>query len=167
MTYTGPWEQQLIDFHFYPPHNRLTQTPANLDDIKAKLSCRRLSLDQPRFSDDDYSKFKKNNDDVESKSAAQTLVFSTLVGDLDIPHEQNMTFSNLKPLTDDSIPMPRPTKWHRVCSGKREGSSPKSCTPANITMSGRNPNFSPAIPSLGLPRGEKALQSPPIRRLRL
>ena len=84
-----------------------------------------------------------------------------------IPHEQNMTFSNLKPLTDGSIPMPRPTKWHRVCSGKSEGSSPKSCTPANITMSGRNPNFSPAIPSLGLPRGEKALQSPPIRRLRL
>lgn len=138
MAYDGAWEQHLIDFHFYPPHNHLTQTPANLDNIKARLSRRRPSLDQPRFSDDDYSEFKKNNADVKSKIAAQTLVFSTLVGKLDIPHEQGMTFSNLEPLTDDTIPMPRPEFYDglhpsRIECGLREEL-------AGLIMPSKNPS---------------------------
>lgn len=98
----------MIDHFIYPPRYHLTQKPANLGDIKARLNRRRPSLDQSRSSDDDYSEFLKTNREAESKSSAQALVFSTLIGKLDIPHTQDISFHNLLALTDGTIPMPKP-----------------------------------------------------------
>lgn len=108
MAYTAAWEQHMIDHSIFPPRYHLTQKPANLGDIQTMLKRRRPSLDQARFSDDGFSKLEKNNEEAKSKSSALTLVFSTFIGKLDIPHVQNSSFQNLRYLTDGSIPMPRP-----------------------------------------------------------
>ncbi len=98
----------MIDHSIFPPRYHLTQKPANLGDIQTRLKRRRPSLDQARFSDDDFSEFEKNNEEAKSKSSALALVFSTFIGKLDIPHVQKSSFQNLRCLTDGSIPMPRP-----------------------------------------------------------
>lgn len=92
----------------YPPYYDLTQYPANLGEIKVKLGRRRPSLDQSQFSDDDYSEFLRNKREAKSKSSALALVFSTLIGRLDIPHGQNISFRNLRHLTEEKFPLPRP-----------------------------------------------------------
>lgn len=107
MAYTAALEQQLIDHFIYPPCYHLTQNPANLGDIQTRLNRRRPSLDQSCFSDDDYSEILKKDGEDKSKSSSQSLVFSTFIGKLDIPHVQGISLKNLAHLTDGSIHKPR------------------------------------------------------------
>ena len=44
--------------------------------------------------------FKKKSEEAKPKSSAMTLIISTLLGNLDITHEQGILFSNLAYLTD-------------------------------------------------------------------
>lgn len=108
----------MIDRFVYPPEYHLTQEPANLEDIRARLGRRRPSLDQSRFSNDDYSEFLKNRRKAVSKSSALTLVFSTFVGNLDILYGQDISFRRLERLTDGTISKPRPEFYDGVHPSK-------------------------------------------------
>lgn len=50
-----------------------------------------------------FSEFDRNNGEAKSKSSALTLVFSTFIGKLDIPHVQNRSFQTIRHLTDGRI----------------------------------------------------------------
>ena len=115
MAYTGPWEQHLNDFGIHYGGHLPSHSPTNLSDIQARLKRRRPSLDN---SDDDYPEFLEKNYEANSKSSAMSLMISTFLGNLDIPHEQGILFSNLTGLTDGSIPMPKPVFY--------DGSHPSS-----------------------------------------
>ena len=104
MAYTGPWEQHLIDLGIHFDGYDRTQAPPKFSDIHAMLKRRRPSLDN---SDDDYQEFLEKIEEVNAKKSAMTLVISTLLGNLDIPYEQNILFSNLTSLTDGSIYVPK------------------------------------------------------------
>ena len=105
MAYTGSWEQKPIKNRIYPNGHPKTQALTNLSEIQAMLNRPRPSLDN---SDDDYPEFQKKSEEAKSKSSAMTLVISTLLGNLDIPHEQGILFSNLAYLTDDFQSLPKP-----------------------------------------------------------
>lgn len=155
------WEQHLIDHFIYPPYYDQTQYPANLGNIKVKLSRRWPSLDQSRFSDDDYSEFLKTRKEAMSKSSALALVFSTFIGKLDIPHGQGIPFRNLRRLTEENFPLPRPDFYDGTQLSTHECEVPQGL--AKFLMPSTN-LFAPIIPPFLMIEGAATTTSPILQR---
>ena len=152
MAYTAPWEQHLIDFGIYFDGYNRTQAPTNLSDIQARLKRRRPLLGN---FDDDYQEFLEKNEEVNSKKSAMALVISTLLGNLEIPHEQGILFSNLTSLTDGSIPMPKPDFYDglhpsAIECGLREDLA-KFIMPSNNPSAAILPTFLMTVPASAMP----------------
>lgn len=101
--YDDAFEQWMIDSGIYPenynhPNGRTTPEPDNLEQLRAEFSAPRASLSLSQFSDSAFRDFKKKNRAV-PKSTVKNNVIPIIAGNVDIPNEGGLSFTNLEWMT--------------------------------------------------------------------
>ncbi|KAL2397813.1 hypothetical protein ABEF93_005286 [Exophiala dermatitidis] len=116
-TYSGNFEQKLIDNGIYPPKHehrdgRPPQNPANIDDIRARLALPRASLSPSRFTDADYLAFERENTMATGETTTFFKVFPFIAGN-EINHraEADLPLNNLAPF-DKGLSELKPDLYH-------------------------------------------------------
>lgn len=105
-TYDRIFEQHLIDHGVYPEgygDGSNLQEPYNLEEIQARLIRPRASLSPSSFTRQKFLDFKKENQQALTENGVMSGAFRTMAGAVKIPHQENLSFGNLKHLTDGSI----------------------------------------------------------------
>ena len=111
--YDPLFEQNLIDHGVFPHGYDLevesaSAFPGNLDHINAKLRLPRPSLSPSKFGHAEFRRFEKANLSAQTETGVMNTAFRTIVGESDIPNQQNVKFNNLAPLTDGNITQDQP-----------------------------------------------------------
>lgn len=111
--YDPGFEQHLIDHGIYPHGHEYTDEdssvyPDNWEEINERLAQPRPSLSPSRFSREAFRKFEKKNMQALTEGTVMSKAFPIIIGDADIPSQENIPFGNLKDLTDGSITKAKP-----------------------------------------------------------
>ncbi|KAI4109447.1 MAG: hypothetical protein LQ345_007072 [Seirophora villosa] len=85
--------------------------PANWAAIHSRLAQRRDSLSSSRFSDVDFEKFQRANDDAASEDGVKMDAFLTIAGTAAIPHQGDKLFNNLFDFPGGEIAVAQPD-WY-------------------------------------------------------
>lgn len=99
--YDKDFEQHLTDHHIYI-RNRKSK-PGGLEGLQQRLSQPRPSLSPSRFSDNAFESFQQKNEDVIDEGDVMRDVVPIMCGDADIPSRQNLLFTRLDPIANDTI----------------------------------------------------------------
>ncbi|KAK3336769.1 hypothetical protein B0T19DRAFT_447641 [Cercophora scortea] len=121
----GPqFEQHLTDYGVYLegyeyPDNRLTPEPGNHPDISAP----RPSLSPSLFDQSKFRDFKRKDARATFENNVMTTVIPIICGDADIPNQQNVLFTELKPVTStyDDVVRPKPDFFDGTHIGDLDG----------------------------------------------
>ncbi|TWU71291.1 hypothetical protein ED733_001670 [Metarhizium rileyi] len=111
---TGPYDrtfqQHLIDHNILPygyeyPDGRLPQEPDNIDDIRQALAQSRASLSPSKFSNEDFSRFKRADAQAHKEREVTTNIIPILKGDAqgNTCLAGELPFTNLEHLTDGTL----------------------------------------------------------------
>lgn len=116
--YNADFEQKLVDHHVYMENraSRANIEPRNLEEILQRLARRRPSLDPSNFTKSDFQAFKQANDEVVSEKKLDRTIFPTIHGNLNIPNEENIRFTRLDSLTDNTTVNAQPDFYDGVLS---------------------------------------------------
>ncbi len=111
--YDADFEQYLIDHSVYPegyeyPDDRQTPEPGDLDEIRQRLAMPRPSLSPSQFTDSDFQKFKRANTRGIDEGEVMRKVLPMLYGDADIPNKQDLLFTRLESITNETTVVPKP-----------------------------------------------------------
>lgn len=109
--YDPAFEQHLIDHGVYPDGYggiRNMQEPQNWEEIHGRLAIPRASLSPSRFTREAFLDFREKNQDALTEGKVMSEVFPIIAGTTDIPFQENLSFGNLKDLTDGSITKAQP-----------------------------------------------------------
>jgi len=116
--YSSNFELKLIDHGIYPKgyefeDNRTPPPPANLEDIRRRLTQPRLSLSPSQFSESDFNNFERHNDRAQTEWKAMTKVVPIIAGDSDDRHpsEADVPFGHLEPMSKDIV-KPKPDIYY-------------------------------------------------------
>jgi hypothetical protein len=101
------------DYHQYLVDNRLNLDdkgvrPKNIDEILERLAQPRRSLSPSKFTDHYFEKIRRLNDTAIGESKVMSTVVRMMLGENDIPSEENILFNNLEPMTDGSLADAKP-----------------------------------------------------------
>ena len=104
--YDNDFEQHLVDHHIYVegyeyPDGRLTPEPA-LEGFRQSLAQPRPSLSPSRWPDSKFKDFKHKNARVIDEGDVMRDVVPIMCGDADIPSRQNLLFTRLDPIANDT-----------------------------------------------------------------
>ncbi|KAL9127755.1 MAG: hypothetical protein Q9175_007672 [Cornicularia normoerica] len=108
--YNRNFQQNLIDGGVYPdrykyPDGRVSQRPANWEEINQNLAQPRPSLSPSRFSDEDFEEFQQADADASKEKQVTTSVIPIVEGDIGDAKcvSGGIPFTNLDPLTDGTL----------------------------------------------------------------
>jgi hypothetical protein len=106
------FEQHLIDYNIFPegyeyPDDQIPE-PSNLDWIRRTFATLRPSLSPSSFSDSKFRDFKRANARVIVEPRVMRRVLPTLLGDADILDEEDLLFTRLDSITDNTTVDPKP-----------------------------------------------------------
>lgn len=112
-TYNPAFQQNLIDHGIYPNgyqylDDRVSVRPDNWVEIQEMIIQPRLSLSSSQFSDGAFIEFIRETDRALTEKTVLRKPLSTLVGNADIPSQDDLPFGNLAPLTDGTIANAKP-----------------------------------------------------------
>ena len=98
--YDNDFEQHLDDHHIYI-RNRKSK-PGGLDGLYQRLPQQRPSLSPSCFPDTAFEGFQQKNEDVIDEGDVMRDVVPIICGDADIPSKQNLLFTRLDPIVNDT-----------------------------------------------------------------
>ncbi|GJN78606.1 hypothetical protein PLIIFM63780_002115 [Purpureocillium lilacinum] len=104
--YDKNFEAHLADNGVYMNNRR--SKPNNVKDIQSELAKERASLSPSKFSDGAFEIFQRQNEDVVFESDVMATLVPRLCGTSDIHSKQNVLFTELEPITDDTAVKPKP-----------------------------------------------------------
>ncbi|KAK4065120.1 hypothetical protein Purlil1_14048 [Purpureocillium lilacinum] len=104
--YDKNFEAHLAENGVYMNNRR--SKPNNAKDIQNELAKERASLSPSKFSDGAFETFQRQNEDAVFESDVMATLVPRLCGTSDIRSKQNVLFTELKPITDDSAVKPKP-----------------------------------------------------------
>jgi len=104
--YDKNFEAHLADNGVYMNNRR--SKPNNVKDIQSELAKQRASLSPSKFSDGAFETFQRQNEDVVFESDVMATLVPRLCGTSDIHSKQNVLFTELEPITDDTAVKPKP-----------------------------------------------------------
>lgn len=104
--YDNTFEQHLIDNKIYPkgydyPDGRLTPKPV-LEGLHERLAQPRRSLSPSRFTTSNFRAFERANDQVIDEGDVMRNAVRIMCGDADIPSRQNLLFTGLDTIGNDT-----------------------------------------------------------------
>lgn len=97
-----PAFRQHLEDHGVLLNNR-TQRPDNWAEINSRIAQPRPSLSPSRFSETAFESFQQSNEEALTEAEVMSKAFPIIAGTANIPHSENLSFGNLKDLTDGSI----------------------------------------------------------------
>ncbi|KAH6662170.1 hypothetical protein B0J14DRAFT_707781 [Halenospora varia] len=98
--YDSNFEQHLVDHHVYM--NNRKSKPGNLTELHQRLAQPRPSLSLSRFSDDEFEDFRRKYEDVIDEGEVMRVVIPIMAGNSDIPNKQNLLFTGLDPIANNT-----------------------------------------------------------------
>ncbi|OAQ74389.1 hypothetical protein VFPFJ_10935 [Purpureocillium lilacinum] len=104
--YDKNFEAHLADNGVYMNNRR--SKPNNVKDIQSELAKERASLSPSKFSDGAFETFQRHNEDVVFESDVMATLVPRLCGTSVIHSKQNVLFTELEPITDDTAVKPKP-----------------------------------------------------------
>ncbi|UNI16672.1 hypothetical protein JDV02_003088 [Purpureocillium takamizusanense] len=104
--YDKNFEAHLADNGVYMNSRR--SKPNNVKDIQRELAKERASLSPSKFSDGAFETFQRQNDDAVFESDVMATLVPRLCGTSGIHSKQNVLFTELKPIMDNSAVKPKP-----------------------------------------------------------
>ncbi|GJN70045.1 hypothetical protein PLICBS_004097 [Purpureocillium lilacinum] len=104
--YDKNFEAHLAENGVYMNNRR--SKPNNAKDIQNELAKERASLSPSKFSDGAFEAFQRQNEDAVFEADVMATLVPRLCGTSDIRSKQNVLFTELKPITDDSAVKPKP-----------------------------------------------------------
>lgn len=148
--YDNDFEQHLVDHNIYPAlhdfsDNRSAPKPGNLDEIRQTLARKRPSLSPSLFTDSAFEDFQRKDARIVSEGKVMSNILPIIVGNADIPNEENLRFTNLDSITEEVTvnPQPdffdgaRPEDLHKEVRSKLN----KTIVPTKHTKAPVAPNF--------------------------
>lgn len=119
--YDANFEQHCIDYQIYPPFHKFADgrrplKPANLDEIQQALRVPRGSLSPSVVPETAFEDFQIKNT-TKSEGAMMRSVVPIVTGDLDIPNEGHLPFTNLELMTENTTAIPVPDFFDGVLPG--------------------------------------------------
>ena len=99
--YNRDFEQHFNDHDIYK--NNRAQKPSNWAEINKRLAQSRSSLFSSQFIEVAFEAFQQINEDALIENKVMSKVFSIIVDTTDISLQKNLSFENLKDLTNDFI----------------------------------------------------------------
>ena len=109
--YGKEFQQHLTDHRIYGPdheYDASTPEPDNIHHIQDELTVDRASLSPSQFSSTEFRKFKQKNGTAAFENDVMTAIIPVLCGSAAIPNQQNVLFTELKPITNDEAVKPKP-----------------------------------------------------------
>ncbi|KAJ6436190.1 glucose receptor git3 protein [Purpureocillium lavendulum] len=88
--------------------NNRRSKPNNAREIQSELAKERASLSPSKFSDGAFETFQRQNEDAVFEADVMATVVPRLCGTSDIHSKQNVLFTELNPITDESAVKPKP-----------------------------------------------------------
>lgn len=104
--YDNDFEQHLDDHHIYI-RNRKSK-PGGLEGLYQRLPQQRTSLSPSRFFDTAFEGFQQKNEDVIDEGDVMRSVVPIICGDADIPSKQNLLFTRLDPIINNTTVNAKP-----------------------------------------------------------
>lgn len=95
------FEQHLIDNRIFI-HNYVVQ-PDNRNEIISKMALPRSPLEESGFTNDVFDQFRSSNDNAIQDATIMSTVLSFITGNANANTVNNLSFGNLKSLTDGSL----------------------------------------------------------------
>ncbi|PWI64308.1 hypothetical protein PCL_11279 [Purpureocillium lilacinum] len=106
--YNKNFQEHLIDHGVYLA-DQTDAEPRNLDSLHDQLLVPRTSLSPSTFSQPKFRDFQKKNNQVAFESDVMRTILPVLCGDHDdIPSQQNVLFTELEPITNNTAVKPKP-----------------------------------------------------------
>ncbi|PNY27399.1 Uncharacterized protein TCAP_02660 [Tolypocladium capitatum] len=111
--YSKNFEEHLIDHGVYPASYEYDDDythaePRNLDLLHDQLLAPRASLSPSAFSQPHFRDFQRKNNQVTFERDVMSTVFPIICGDRDNSNRQNVLFTGLEPITDNTAVKPKP-----------------------------------------------------------
>lgn len=117
--YSLNFQQKLVDNRIYPesyeyPDGRVPPEPDNLEEINEMLIQPRSSLSPSQFTRKGFLEFRKENRYISKENRATKKVFPIIEGKITNKKcvEGDIIFTNLEPLTDDTLKMAKPDLYY-------------------------------------------------------
>ncbi len=110
--YDTNFEQHLIDHNIFPPFyklpdGRMVPKPANFEEIRQAIRAPRASLSPSIIPEPAFENFQLRST-TKSEGTVMRSIIPGLAGDLDIPNEGHLPFTNLDSITDNTTVNPIP-----------------------------------------------------------
>ena len=98
--YDNDFEQHLVDHRVYM--NNRKSKPGDSQRLHQRLPQPRPSLSPSRFSDNAFEDFQRKNDDLIDEGEVMRDVVPIICGNANIPNKQNLLFTRLDPIANDT-----------------------------------------------------------------
>lgn len=112
---SGPYNRNF-ELHLteHAIHPTWRSRKPDLEEIRATVGTPRPSLSPSSFSDGAFESFQDRNDQAEDEDDVLANVIPTILGPSQTNHyyARNTVFSNLEPITDDTITAPKPDIYY-------------------------------------------------------